>query len=201
MEGDGFSRRLFPFSASRQSARRRHLLQSFTQPFDLSLRPIPAIGDHAGNRPRVGNVVERIRAQDHEIRNAPFLNTSVIRQLPEEAGRIDRRGLQCLERRKPRRDKPLQLEMQADAWRHVDASRRIGPCEKRHAGRVQPADDIEFVIDKSPPDRQRVGGETLEDRLLRRGISRLDPCARRIGDVRILRLVDDVDQPLTALPE
>ena len=52
----------------------------------------------------------------------------------------------------------------------------------------------------SLPDRQRIRGEVLEDALRELGPGLLAPRGRRVPQVRVLRHVDDVDQPLAALP-
>src|SRR6187402_3510531 len=54
----------------------RDLLHSRAQRVDLRLRPVLPIGDHAADRARVRDVLERIRAQDHEIRDASRLDAA-----------------------------------------------------------------------------------------------------------------------------
>jgi hypothetical protein len=56
--------------------------------------------------------------------------------------------------------------MQADTWCHADASRRVGSGEKRHTGCVQGSDDIQFVFNESPSDRQGVGIHAPDYRFL-----------------------------------
>ena len=68
----------------RTSPHRRDRPQSCTKRVERAGRPIPAIGDDAGDRPRVRDVLERIRAQDHEIGDASSLDAAVVRRLPEK---------------------------------------------------------------------------------------------------------------------
>jgi hypothetical protein len=79
-------------------------------------------------------------------------DTSVLRHFPKEASRVDRRRLQRLQRSESRRDESLQLEVEADARRHVDTGRRVRSREERHARGVQLPHDVELVIDEFASD-------------------------------------------------
>src|SRR5829696_8344403 len=99
----------------RCSTRGRASLDLRAKRFDLRLRPVPAIGDHAGDRSRVRDVLQWIRAEDHEVRDASCCDAAEVRRLREKAGGIDRRRLQRLEWSEPRDDEPLKLEVQTDS--------------------------------------------------------------------------------------
>src|SRR5689334_11188423 len=91
--------------------------------------------------------------------------------------------------------------MQADPRCHIDARRSVSSSEKLNAGRVQLSHDVELVIDETTPNLDWIGIHARGDRLLHAGILLVDPRLWCERDVRILRVVDDIDKPLAAFPE
>src|SRR5262249_9213153 len=77
---------------------------------------------------------------------------------------------------------------------------RVDAGEERHFRRMELAHDVELVRDEPCADRERVTRETLENRRARLG-PRCDPTLRGVRQVRILRDIRGVDEPLPALPE
>ena len=110
----------------------RILPNACSHPIELRGREILSIRDDANHRTRVRNVSQGIRAKDDDIRNATLLHAPEIVRFAKEAGSIDRRGLQCFERRESGGDKSLKLLVETDARCHPHAGRRVGPGEERY---------------------------------------------------------------------
>src|SRR6185295_8592902 len=105
-----------------------------------------------------------------------------------------------LHRREARVHESLELLMEAEAGKDADAGRRVRAREKWNLLAAHAADDLELVTDESFPHRKRIRREVPEDALRELGPGLLAPGHRGVAPVGVLRHVDDVDQPLAALP-
>ena len=70
---------------------------------------ISAVYEHTRNFLGVGNILKRIRAEQHHIRNLSFLDRAKLPLHSKEARGIERGSLQRFERREPGCDESLQL--------------------------------------------------------------------------------------------
>src|ERR1700677_1382482 len=91
--------------------------------------------------------------------------------------------------------------MKADAGNNIHPRRRVSTGQKWYVRGVQLAHDIELVLDELLPYRERIGVERLEDGSLRCWPLLGDPVMARVGQVRILGVIDRIHQPLASLPE
>src|SRR5437899_1283012 len=121
---------------------RKHLL-------DFGVVKISPVYEHASNFLRVGNILKRIRAEQHHIRNPPFLDRAKLPLHSKEARGIERGSLQRFERREPGRDESLQLFVQAEAGEDVYACGRVRSRKEGHSRLMQHAHDLQFFVDKS----------------------------------------------------
>ena len=90
--------------------------------------------------------------------------------------------------------------MEAETGENVDTGWSICSGEKRNVGLVESLDDVELVLDEFLPDGKRIGIEVFYDSGRKFGPAFLAPEHGRIFTVRILRDVNRVNQPLSALP-
>src|SRR5215471_13442391 len=100
-----------------------HTLQHFLQ---VAPRKKPAVHNHTGNLLAVADIGERIAIQKHKVRDFSILDCAQLVFQLKKARRVNCCGLQGFERGETRRDKALQLLVQAEARENVDAGRRIG---------------------------------------------------------------------------
>src|SRR5437879_798672 len=105
---------------------RKHLL-------DFGVVKISPVYEHARNFLRVGNILKRIRAEQHHIRNFAFLDRTKLPLHSKEARGIERGSLQRFERREPGRDESLQLFVQTEAGKNMNARGRVRSCKERHS--------------------------------------------------------------------
>src|SRR5437762_106121 len=85
---------------------------------------ISAVYEHTRNFLRVGNILKRIRAEQHHIRNLSFLDRAKLPLHSKEARGIERGSLQRFERREPGCDESLQLFVQTVAGKNMNARGR-----------------------------------------------------------------------------
>ena len=178
--------------------------QPIAQRLDILPRPVPAIRDDARNRTRVRDVVERIRPQDHEIRDVSRFERS--RTAPPDSLPRKRAGLIVAVCSASSGVKPA-------ATKRCSSKCRLMPgVTSTPAGVSVPARNgtpaawsFRTMSNSCWTNRRRTSSGSVSmlpsDRLPHRRILLVDPRARRVREVRILRVVDHVDEPLSPLPE
>jgi len=90
--------------------------------------------------------------------------------------------------------------MEAEAWKNMDARRRVGSSEKRHPGLVQHPHNFQFLLDELPPRPKVIRPVTPRD-LVREPLPRLgSPRPGHVFHARLFAEIARVDQVAAAFP-
>src|SRR5919108_2271360 len=104
-----------------------HFLQHF---LELAVVKIPSIGEHTGDLLRIGNVLQRIRAEQHQVSNLAFFHRAKLPLHSKEFRGIESCRLQRFQRSESGSHESLQLFMQTEARKDINAGRSIRSSKK-----------------------------------------------------------------------